>query len=100
MGKFMMVAGGIWAGLGALNVLSGMWQGVSSGVLTISIIFNGVAFCFPGLVVYALGARMAKPKSPTRSPSDRLTDLDAMKAAGQISADEHLNRRAAILAET
>lgn len=100
MGKFMMVAGGIWAAIGALNVVIGAAQGVSSGVLTFSVIFNGALFCFPGLVVYALGARLAKPKAALRSPSDRLSDLDAMKAAGQISADEHLTRRAAILAET
>jgi hypothetical protein len=102
MGKFMMVAGAIWGAIGALNVLMGAANGISSGVLTFSIIFNGAVFCFPGLVVYALGARLANPKTaaPSRSPTDRLTDLDAMKANGQISDDEHLTRRAAIIAET
>jgi hypothetical protein len=99
MATFLKWAGALWALLGLADVVVGFSKEVSPTVGAISLMFNGLVFCFPGLVLFALGARMASGKAEKRGVDVRLRDLTKLKENGQITIEEFDSRRSAILQE-
>ena len=73
MGTLLKWVGGIWAVLGAGNVVSMMArlgpgsEQIAQGVFTFGLIFNFVLFILPGLAVYGIGARLTKAREPDGS---------------------------------
>ena len=59
MGSFFRIAGILWAALGVSNiVLSPGWHTGNDTMVAITLVFNGVMFLFPGLVVLGIGELM------------------------------------------
>ena len=59
MGSFFRIAGMLWAALGVANVaLNPGWRTSNETVLSIALVFNGVVFVFPGLVILGIGELM------------------------------------------
>lgn len=64
MDKVLRIIGLVWFALGAGNLILGFQRLSSSTVATFALIFNMVLFIIPGLILYAVGERMGKPKTP------------------------------------
>jgi hypothetical protein len=62
MSIIFVLLGLIWAGIGVANVFMGASNGLSTNVLSMSIIFNGIVFVFPGLVLLGIGAMIESKK--------------------------------------
>lgn len=56
----LMIIGGGWAILGALNILGMFGKTDSGGVLAFGLIFNFLVFVAPGLVLAGIGALLKK----------------------------------------
>jgi len=52
MDTLLKVVGGIWAIIGAANVVMMPWTKSGEGLLTFGLIFNFLLFIIPGLIVY------------------------------------------------
>jgi len=106
MDTVLKIVGGIWAFLGAANIIMMPWTKSGEGLLTFGLIFNVLLFIIPGLVVYGIGLsiskkRAASPSAPQANTSieARLQQLDDLKSRGVISPEEYVARRADILRE-
>jgi hypothetical protein len=109
MATLLRVVGGIWAVIGAGNIVLMPWGSSASGVLTFGLIFNFVLFVLPGLIVYGIGARMSSRQqnvvddaAPVVKPQPvevRLQQLGELKERGLVSESEYATRRAEILRE-
>ena len=110
MGTLLKIVGGIWATLGAANVIMMPWTKSGEGLLTFGLIFNVLLFIIPGLVVYGIGSGISKKhaytsqsSSSTSSPKanmsieGRLQQLEDLKSRGVISPEEYEARRGDIL---
>lgn len=103
----LMVVGVLWAGLGVANVVTMFRQGASDSVLTAGLIFNGLAFVLPGLVLLGIGQLVHKrptapvepqsPGQPSQRVAERLRQLDKLRANDLVTEDEFAERRSAIL---
>ncbi len=112
----VLVIGAILAIIGAWNVIAMPWtEPGRETLLGIGLIFNMLLFILPGLVVYGIGAGMARrrstqPVSPipqAQSPQqnvqitaeERLSNLQDLKQKGLISQAEYDLRRQEIISE-
>lgn len=68
LSSLLVVVGALWALLGLANIFLMPWStaGAGSPILTYGLIFNGLAFVMPGLVVIGIG-EMLRKKSSTKS---------------------------------
>jgi hypothetical protein len=57
IGVLLMIVGGLWAGLGAWNIIEMPWGNthILDHILTEGLIYNVEKFIFPGLVLVGLG---------------------------------------------
>lgn len=116
MATLLRLVGAVWAIIGVWNVVAMPWsEAGNETLLTVGLIFNMLLFVLPGLVVYGIGAgiarrRSAQQPSPTQSAAraseqrnlsaeDRLSSLADLKEKGLISGDEYENRRKEIIAD-
>lgn len=60
MGILLMLIGYGWAAIGAGNLLMAEWGAMSEGVMVFTLIFNGLLFVLPGLIVGGLGGLMRR----------------------------------------
>lgn len=60
MGILLMLIGYGWAAIGAGNLLMADWGTMSEGVMVFVLIFNGLLFVLPGLIVGGLGGLMRR----------------------------------------
>jgi hypothetical protein len=111
MSTLLRIVGVIWALLGVANIVSIVGDPTNS-IKAFAILFNMVVFVLLGLIVYGIGAGIAKRNAaaivpaatapaqiPKPSIEDRIKQLDNMKAQGLIRPDEYEARRAEILRE-
>jgi hypothetical protein len=85
-GWLLILGGGGWAALGAVNVWAAFQQAIyaqneaarnaASQTTAISMLFNGLVFIFPGLVVAGIGALVAKRAGRSAHTSDDEQALD------------------------
>jgi hypothetical protein len=111
MSTLLRIVGVIWALIGAANIVSILGDSTNS-IKAFAILFNMVVFVLLGLIVYGIGAGIAKRTAaaivpaaaapaqiPKPSIEERLKQLENMRAQGLIRPDEYEARRAAILRE-
>jgi hypothetical protein len=71
MDKVLKIIGGIWALMGAGNMILGMNREPSpEGVPTFGLMFSVGLFVIPGIIVYAIGAGISR-KRTAKSPSGK-----------------------------
>lgn len=109
MPTVLKIVGGLWAAIGAGNLLGMPWTTAGTGLLTIGLMFNFLLFVLPGLGLFGIGYSMDKrkrtaPPSPVEVPSgvsieDRLSKLDGLRDKGLISDQEYQTQRNTILAQ-
>jgi hypothetical protein len=112
MDTLLRIVGGIWAIIGAANIIMMPWNKSGEGLLAFGLIFNVLLFIIPGLILYGIGAGISKKRAATSqsSPSTslpkgnasieaRLQQLEDLKDRGVIRPEEYEARRADILRE-
>ncbi len=60
MATLLKWVGGIWAVIGVGNLAGMPWTTAGEGLLTVGLMFNVLLFIIPGLIVYGIGAALAK----------------------------------------
>lgn len=66
MSMFIRLVGLAWAFIGGGNIIMMPWSDGGEMLLAGGVIFNGVLFILPGLVVYGIGAMIASNKGAKR----------------------------------
>ena len=60
MALLLKIVGAVWALIGMANISGMPWKEFSSGWLTFGLLFNMLLFIVPGLILYGLGALVAR----------------------------------------
>jgi hypothetical protein len=108
MPTLLKIIGGIWALVGLGNILVMPWNDSSYTVLILGLIFNMVLFVIPGLILFGLGAAIARrravshhtPATVRAEQPDLRTRLETLKElhdSGHLAENEYEHRRAAML---
>ena len=116
MSTLLRIVGAIWAIIGAWNVVAMPWSEPGrESLLGFGLIFNMLLFILPGLVVYGIGAGIARrrasqaavpasqrPGAPQQSSvttEQRLAKLQDLRRKGLINDSEYDTRRKQIIDE-
>lgn len=65
MGILLMIVGYGWAALGVANIFMMDWANISEAAGGFGLMFNGLLFILPGLVVGGIGSMIRGRSKPT-----------------------------------
>lgn len=92
MSKALQIIGGIWAGLGVLNII-GMFMKTDSsqqGLQLFGLLLNMLLFLFPGLVLVGIGALLQRRKADALAETARLERSIEAKIRREVEAERSL----------